>query len=343
MIEKSDILLQQEIMGNKKYCFFKVKSDEKVIDFEISMLENNPSLAFLNIEVRQINDSKTIAFPIENKINLNEYLKQSEFDIREMLEITEGIFNSIVSMKEYMLDNKKIILNSKSIFLEKNNLLAYMIYIPLQVTGDIDIRDEFRELCKEILKEAKKYKYELNSSEKKLVSALTSSRNSFEKLESLFNEYKNSKEDIFQEELDSDEIEGLDEDLDDDFIKKLVETVEETPALNDKRKKITYQSIIDEDYKEFDDFDDDDLEEDDEDVEYQEYKEIKKYQKTLEDNNKTKRLLSLQLIVLMIIGSFCLILSKDDKKIFMIIAGVMIVLAILFTYIMFNNDSRKGK
>ena len=341
MFNKKDLSIYEEMIFNKPYMAIDINSLNNPIEYEINMLQNNPSLPFLDIELRQVDEKKRLIYDIGSKVNLNDYLNDVKSNIDILIEIVEGIYSTINLSKDYMLDSRKIVLDLDKIFVDKTTKLTYMIFLPLEIQADYSIEEKFEKLCKNIFIKSKKYKKTFTSDEKEIFETLVSGKFKFSSLKDIFSEYSTKKINKRVEKVKStkDEENIIKEDSKDFNENK-------SKSENEYDKKEVYEdtgsqyvkSVIEEDYSEFEDVDC--PEEDEEELNYKELKEIDKYNKS--KNDKTNKLLIIQLIVVILIGSLVLLLSLDDKQFFMMMASAMGFIVLLFILLIVVNIKNKG-
>ncbi|MBE6049518.1 MAG: hypothetical protein E7214_02370 [Clostridium sp.] len=313
-MDKTNILIESTLKGNKNYFSINISEDTEVLEFEVNMIKNNITLGFLEVEERQIDNNRQLLFSNDLKMNLSSYISNEDYGIEELYEIIETILSSIETIDEFMLDNKKIVLDSDYIFIDKDNLAIYLMYIPIKLEFQVDIENQFKNLCKVLLKEVKEYKYELLPSERKVFNSLLSKSSSLKNIRDSFEKYKENYKSEGSEPLDNLSLED--------------------GELEESKK---YESVIEESYNKFQSFDDDELEVDDEDIQFKEFEDIMEYEK-LKDNNKVKRLLLFQIIIVIIIAIIALVLYRKSIKMFLFVVSIIIAMLILLIYVLSDNN-----
>ncbi|WP_291647970.1 DUF6382 domain-containing protein [Clostridium sp.] len=344
MKSKQNLNFNIENINNKRYCTLSVNEDEVLLEYEINMIKNNPSLPFLEIDIVQVNSDKKVLYKLCNKISLSEIIQDDRYDIEKVIEILENIYKCANNMKEFMLDNRKMVLDYKNIYVN-SDLVPYMIYLPFKNEELNDIKENLIDLFENIIKVLKGNKNNLTNNDKKMLSKMTKNRIKLDEFGQLFTEYKMKKDE--ERLLDKPSKIKEEEDIiserayhisnqDSNYRQQIKEETKDV----EKRR---FKSIIEEDYSEFQDVDN---EEDIEDylesqLEYEEYKDIHQYDKKMDSRQKDKKIIIIQLIVLMMIGSLGLIISYDDKKLFIGIAVGMLVVIIIFTALIISNNKSK--
>jgi hypothetical protein len=346
MRSKKELKINLENINNKRYSTLKISDEEMILEYEINMIKNNRSLPFLELDIVQINSNKKVLYQLDNKIALSSIIEDYKYNIEEIISILESIYKCTKNMKEFMLDNRKIVLDYKNIYVD-NNLVPYMIYLPFREDKLSSIKDSFNELIRDIVKDLKEKEYDLTNNDKKMLNKMTSNRLEFDDIGQLFSEYSDKKNEERLLDKASKKKEDKDinyEDSHNNVIRKEVynqEIKEDIKDINNRK----YKSIIEEDYSNFEDFDHEEDIEDylDSELEYEEYKDIHKYDKKMDSRQKDKKIIIIQLIILMMLGSLGLIISYDDKKIFIGISVAMLIVIIIFTYLIISNNKSKGE
>ncbi len=332
MTKKSMLIISDEIILGKKIVCIKADEGIKLIDYEKEMIVNNPSLSFLNIEVKELDNKKSLNYSCGSLWSLNDYLKDEKLTISERIKISEIIFKKFSLMKEYILDNRKLLFRSDKIYLDKSSLSVYMIYVPLNLEFDRKIEDELRELFEDIFSDAGRYKSQLSIIERKLITGLISRNNTLYRIERLFLEYEklNSHENLEERLYGS---KKKHENIKEDVLEE--DSTKEESALEKEKKikRITYASVIDENYDVFEGFSESDLEdeEDDDYIQYKEFKELQEYDKALNETRKIKSLLKIQVFIFIVLVGIAVVLDSDNKT------GVIIILVIAIIFITIFN------
>jgi hypothetical protein len=346
VFDRNQIDLRKNKIGSKDYLEFKISENISIKDFELNMLINNPTLPFIKVEMRQINNEKSLFFDISDKISLKEYIKINKVSQRDFIEIIKNILSTLETAKDYMLMENRIILSGEMIFIEQYSGMPYLMYVPIDSQVTQEIESDFLKTCKTIIGKLQKNN-NLQQLEKDIINEVQKAQNLI-KLKELIQGYNKPVEiDKSKTREDKKDVEFLSEAIKE---AKVVEekSIEEKPVEEKNKAKRSnkvekkFESVIEEDKSLYEDYDEEDEEEEDEDLAYEEYINEKKYY-VKEKNDNTNRLLLLQLIVVILIGSLVLLLSVDDKQFFMMMLGI-IVLDVLFCIIVFAmNMGKKGK
>ncbi|SMC29013.1 hypothetical protein SAMN02745134_03760 [Clostridium acidisoli DSM 12555] len=346
MISKQKLSFREEVVSNKKCVSIDLEEFNDVVDFEINMIQNNPSLPFLDVKVFRLDNVTKLVYDVGRKETLEHFINSREFGKDIFFNIIESIMKTINSSNEFMLDNNKIILNLKYIFIDKNSFLIYMIFVPVDMRYEYSIEDEFANICKKILDKFKNIKKELSRNEKKIVGIINSRNFTFEKLEQAF--YLYNKENVSELNYRKDiENTGDYDEILKEIDNKLRSHENYENQQNDDKNSHIEKSIIEENYKDIDgldfsDFDIDDYEnneENDEELGYREYRDVQQLDKIT--NNKSNKLFILQLIVVMLIGSIVLLFSVDDKQFFIMVMSIMIFVLILLVVLIVLSFRKK--
>lgn len=335
MSKKRELNISKENIGNKKSILVELDTSLQIVEFEINMLQNNPSLPFLELKQLQIDDRRKIIYDVGSKECLNEFICSSDLSKSVLLDIIESIYKIIRLCKEFMLDNNKIVLNLDYVYIDKNSSLVYMIFLPIDIENENLVEEEFKTISKKILTKLKSSRKILTSTEKKLISTLNKKSCDLKYLEQIFQAYddeKNSKNRYEVSTFEEDEYDTSEVGI------KTEETIngDRDKVLNNNKynKTINKESIIEENYENIDGIDlsyvedDEEDQENDEDLKYKEYKEIQRFEQS-NKNNRLNKILILQLVVVMLIGSLVLVFSVNDKEYFIMMAAIMVFVLLL--------------
>ncbi|MDI9215858.1 DUF6382 domain-containing protein [Clostridium tertium] len=192
MKTKQNLNFNIENINNKRYCTLSVNQDDVLLEYEINMIKNNPSLPFLEIDIVQVNSDKKVLYKLDNKISLSEIIQDDRYDIEKVIEVLENIYKCANNMKEFMLDNRKMVLDYKKIYVN-SDLVPYMIYLPFKDEALNDIKENLSELFENIIKVLKNNKNNLTNNDKKMLSKMTKNRIELDEFGQLFTEYKTKK------------------------------------------------------------------------------------------------------------------------------------------------------
>ena len=316
-MNEKNITIQYDTLGSESCLSIDISTDVQVIDYEVNMIKNNVSLGFLNLDIKQIDNDKKIIFYYDSKMSLTDYLINENYTIDDLFEIIKSILIAIESCNEFMMDSRKIVLNTDNIFIDKENLMIYLMYIPIVFNSECNVDMQFTDLCKVLLKDVKEFKNELLKSERKLFNILYSKNFSIKDVKEAFKRYYESEQ--CKEDVESNE------------------QITELPTVT-AEDQIQYKSIIEENYSDFEYFSDDELEEDDEDILFKEFEDIMEYDKN-KDNRKVKILLSVQIFTTIVISCIAIKYSIDSIKMFLILSALILgLLWLLIHVITFDKE-----
>lgn len=74
-MNKSNLKLEFENNPSKNYIVTYLDNIDCIVDYEVEMINNNPTSGALNIEIRQFNDKIKVLYDATGRIPIKEYLK----------------------------------------------------------------------------------------------------------------------------------------------------------------------------------------------------------------------------------------------------------------------------
>lgn len=328
MSKINELHIVTEKIKDRNNVSIELDKSSQMIDFEVNMLQNNPSLPFLELALLKLNDKSKILYDVGSKKSLSEFVNNAELGKTIIFDIIESIYKIINSCNEFMLDNNKILLDLNYMYIDVNSLLIYMIYLPIDLEKEYSIEDRFKSISKELVGKLKISKKELTPAEKKLISIINKKSYSIQSIGQIFTAYHNEKNTLYKEKEEKSEIEELKNE-------EIYEIKHDSQA-NELYKTTNDKSVIEEDFKKIDgadlsylvDGENEDDEEEDEDLNFKEYNEIRKFE-TRTKNEKLNKILILQLVVVLLIGSLVLVFSVNDKQFFIMMLCIMVFVFML--------------
>jgi hypothetical protein len=326
MSKKSELNIIKDKSGNTQRILVELSSKSSIIDFEVNMLQSNPSLPFLESKYLQINGKNKLVFDVGTKECLREFISKTDLKKSMLIDIIQSIHKIIMSCAEFMLDSNKVMLDLDYIFIDKKSSLVYMIFLPIDAESESSIEDEFSIMLQQIMLMLKSNKSILTPAEKKLLSKLNKKNLDLEQFERVFkllndeNNVKNTRV-LIEDEAESKErnleIKDASGEANNNIAIKKIEdekSIIEDSYNNKKKNNFSYL--------------DEEEDEDEEYLDFKEYKSVQRFEQSSK-NNKLNKVLILQLVIVMLIGSLVLVFSVDDKEYFIMMAVIMIFVFLL--------------
>ena len=125
------------------YLVLSCSKDEKIINYQVEMLSNNPNKNILPLDLRQKNDKLNMYYTITSKLTLSHYLKRNKLKRDEFIGIFSDVTRVILKSKDYLLSDKSFFLNEEFIYLNPDNMDVSLVYLPVNL--DLDINSVFKE------------------------------------------------------------------------------------------------------------------------------------------------------------------------------------------------------
>lgn len=140
-----------DIEGVDNYTFLVYKSNEKNIDsFGLGMMMNNAIDGFLPFSCIQKDEDKVLNYNITSMISLEQYM-ENYLKKDQILNIFISITRGVISAEEFMLDISKLLLDKKYIYIEVNNNVCKLLYLPIKEGySELGLVNAFKNLCMEI-------------------------------------------------------------------------------------------------------------------------------------------------------------------------------------------------
>lgn len=318
-----------EFNNGKKTIVANMAEGKSIVGFEFNMIKNNPTLGFLDVDILQINNLKKIVFQVDTKEKVVDSFKKNEMSKFEFLDLINNIFRIINTSKDFMLDTRKILLDIDYLYIEKSNNMPYLIFVPVDAIFVEDVKKQYFKLCSSIYKKYVKQREKVNEKIDSAIQKILKGSVEFSELEELFMEAKSSfLKKKSGEEKDSEE---NDTKIEEKEIEEPQKVVEEEPVKKIKKEEeiLPYEDIVDE--EETNNNIVEDTKSDvaagliDENLE----NEFSNQKVENTASEKTNRMLMIQLIVVMLIGSLVVLLSLSDKG-FSMLMMIVVIFDLLF-------------
>jgi hypothetical protein len=131
------------------YLVISLDSTQKVIPYQVGIINNNSSPGIMFMEERVINNQSELYYRLKNgSISLSRYLDKDDVDIEELIEILDNIVGILLGSKNFLLYGASFLLHEDYIYLNPALREVYLIYIPVNLAGDVN--ENFRDLLKRI-------------------------------------------------------------------------------------------------------------------------------------------------------------------------------------------------
>jgi len=134
--ERISISYENDIKGN--YLVLNLHEEEKIIDYQAKMIQNNPAIFFVPFNIRRKNDKTSLAYEVTSKISVAQYLEKNKIGRKEVVQLLKNLLRAINESVNYLLDERSFIIHEDYIFINPDNLTVSLIYIPINMKPDFD-------------------------------------------------------------------------------------------------------------------------------------------------------------------------------------------------------------
>ncbi|AAK78023.1 pSer/pThr/pTyr-binding forkhead associated (FHA) protein [Clostridium acetobutylicum] len=150
-MNKSNLKLEFENNPSKNYIVTYLDNIDCIVDYEVEMINNNPTSGALNIEIRQFNDKIKVLYDATGRIPIKEYLKGRTIRKSEFITILKNIAVCLLECKNYFLDEKKFLMDLETIFISEKDFSVNLLYLPFELITEEDINVTYRNLVKSLI------------------------------------------------------------------------------------------------------------------------------------------------------------------------------------------------
>ncbi|MDQ2085703.1 DUF6382 domain-containing protein [Herbivorax sp. ANBcel31] len=147
--EKLEFDYESSASGN--FLVISIDASEKIHEYQVGILANNPNKNILPLDVRQKDDKHNLYYNITSKLSLAQYLKRNKIDKNTFVSIFSGITKTILSSKDYLFSEKSFLLMDEYMYINPNNLEIALVYLPFNVNTQLNINDVLKEFTKNFI------------------------------------------------------------------------------------------------------------------------------------------------------------------------------------------------
>ena len=127
-------------------------ASEKIHEYQIGILANNPNKHILPIEIRQKDEKHTLYYNITSKLSLSQYLKRNKINKNNFVAIFSGITKTILDFsKNYLFSENSFLLMEDYIYINPNNNEVSLVYLPFDVQEGLNINSLLKEFTKNFI------------------------------------------------------------------------------------------------------------------------------------------------------------------------------------------------
>lgn len=134
---------------HRSYMVFKMLQEDSIVEYQIRMIQENPTMQLLPLHKKQIDDDIYFFFDITSKTTLNQLLKRIKVNKHKFLSILKSLIRSIGLSKQYLLQGGGFVLNGDYIYIDPASLEISVAYLPIE--SKTDINQDFKALIIDLL------------------------------------------------------------------------------------------------------------------------------------------------------------------------------------------------
>lgn len=135
--------------ASSSYMVLKLREPEKLIDYQIKIIKDNPMQNLLTPYRKQFDNEVFIYYDITSRITLEQFLSRRKLSRHEILTIINSIIKGLQIAKRYLLHGGQYILDVGYIYINPLSMEASLAYIPIDIQGDV--KEELRTFLIELV------------------------------------------------------------------------------------------------------------------------------------------------------------------------------------------------
>jgi len=120
------------------YMVIEMAPEDKVIDYQIRVINENPAAQLLTLHKRQVDDKIYLFYDITSKITLDQLLKRKKFNKHEFLSLIKSLITALKLKNIYLLRGGSFILNSEHLYVNPSTLEVSLAYLPVEKCQEIN-------------------------------------------------------------------------------------------------------------------------------------------------------------------------------------------------------------
>lgn len=122
------------------YLIIKVGNKEKIEQFQVEMIANNPASGVLSLDVRHKDGNIDLYYNITSKTSLSHFLQNRKLSEKELVAISKNVVTALLDCKKYLLWDKSFVIDQDYIFINPSTLETAFIYLPMALETDVSER-----------------------------------------------------------------------------------------------------------------------------------------------------------------------------------------------------------
>ncbi|MCX7710829.1 MAG: FHA domain-containing protein [Clostridia bacterium] len=126
-----------ESSATASYLIIEADAAEKIEQYQIEMIVNNPSTGILPMDVRYKDEIIKFYYNITSKLVLSQFFKRKKLTRNEFITILNHIVSTVLDAKSYFLYEKCFVLDEDHIFINPGTLEVSLVYLPIRFEGEL--------------------------------------------------------------------------------------------------------------------------------------------------------------------------------------------------------------
>lgn len=132
--------------GLNTYLEYEISSDEVVDHVGLGMLTNNQIPGLAAMTFTQMDDKKFFRYNITSKVTIERFFS-STVNKKKLMAVFEGILNAMLSVEDYMIDTRNLLLHTDFIYVDPKTYETSLICLPISnKVCDLDIGTLYKKI-----------------------------------------------------------------------------------------------------------------------------------------------------------------------------------------------------
>ena len=119
-------------IGTESYLMVLPQETEQIVEYQMKMVAGNKVKCLLAMTCKNVNLSLELYYNITSKISLQKYLSRKQFTRKEYILFLLNFVNRIYELKNYLLNETKILLDVNNIYIEMDTEKVFFTYLPIK-------------------------------------------------------------------------------------------------------------------------------------------------------------------------------------------------------------------
>lgn len=133
---------EEDVKG--KYFVAGINPEQKLINYQIEMLENNNVSNIVKFDIRTKNGVSELWYDITGLSQIDAHIEKNKLRGEELIKYFSQFITDILGSNKLFLEDKRFLLDSSAVFVDKD-MNPKLIYLPLE-GYECDIKENFKKL-----------------------------------------------------------------------------------------------------------------------------------------------------------------------------------------------------